>query len=525
MKIDEKISKNTKFLPIKKIAKKLGLKKEEYELYGDYKAKLNLNRKINEFNYNILVTAMNPTESGEGKTTVAIGLHDAICKLYKNNGSMLVLREPSLGPVFGKKGGAVGGGKSQIGKLDDIDLHFTGDFHAISSANNLLSAIIDNHIFQGNELNIDPNRITWKRCIDMNDRSLRKGEHPFILTAATELMAILCLSKDFSDLKERISNICFGFSKDGERLYVRDLNIQGAICALLKDAFKVNLVQTLEGNGVLVHGGPFANISIGCSSQIAFKYASALRKIVITEAGFGSDLGAQKYLDILCNSYPYMTPNVAVLVCTVKSLKQYGNGNIDDGLDNLNHHINVLKNYYKIPVVVAINKFENDTKNELDYIENNISAPTELCECWSKGSKGAINLAKLVLEQVNNQFNESICSCGNFSIFDKVDKIVNNVYGSKVKYDNDIIDDIKKLDLEEELNDFQVCIAKTPYSLYSEIDSNNEKIVHITDYDVWTGAKLIVLKAGNILTMPGLSKVPNAVSIEIDNDGTIKGLF
>lgn len=533
---------------ITEVAKELGIE-DKIELYGKNKAKVSLellnNNKKSKL---ILVTAINPTPMGEGKTTVSISLSDALCKLGKK--SILALREPSLGPVFGVKGGATGGGYAQVIPMEDINLHFTGDFHAITTANNLLCSVIDNHIYQGNSLNID--RVTFKRCLDLNDRQLRvintglsneskikERIDGFDITAASEIMAILCLSKDLDDLKRRLGNIVIGYNKDGKEVLAKDLKVEGAMTVLLKDAIKPNLVETLEGNPALIHGGPFANIAHGCNSIIATNIAMSLGDITVTEAGFGADLGAEKFLDIKCRNIS-THPDVIVLVATVRSLKYHGGmpkeeitkesiEYLEKGMNNLYKHINNLKNIYGLNVVVAINRFSTDTDKEINFLEESldkINIDYATTNGYSLGSDGSINLAKKVLDNLDKKDNFNYAYDINDSIKDKIYKVATKIYGAKgVNYS---IEAEKELNLlEREHSNIPICIAKTQYSLSDDpknLDPKEEYNIHVSNVILKGGAEFIVVLTGNIMTMPGLPKVPNSENIDII-DNVIEGIF
>lgn len=533
---------------ITEVAKELEIE-DKIELYGKNKAKVSLellnNNKKSKL---ILVTAINPTPMGEGKTTVSISLSDALCKLGKK--SILALREPSLGPVFGVKGGATGGGYAQVIPMEDINLHFTGDFHAITTANNLLCSVIDNHIYQGNSLNID--RVTFKRCLDLNDRQLRvintglsneskikERIDGFDITAASEIMAILCLSKDLDDLKRRLGNIVIGYNKDGKEVLAKDLKVEGAMTVLLKDAIKPNLVETLEGNPVLIHGGPFANIAHGCNSIIATNIAMSLGDITVTEAGFGADLGAEKFLDIKCRNIS-THPDVIVLVATVRSLKYHGGmpkeeiakesiEYLEKGMNNLYKHINNLKNIYGLNVVVAINRFSTDTDKEINFLEESldkINIDYATTNGYSLGSDGSINLAKKVLDNLDKKDNFNYAYDINDSIKDKIYKVATKIYGAKgVNYS---IEAEKELNLlEKEHSNIPICIAKTQYSLSDDpknLDPKEDYNIHVSNVILKGGAEFIVVLTGNIMTMPGLPKVPNSENIDII-DNVIEGIF
>lgn len=549
---DIEIARNTKLYDIKKIAKNLGINNEYLETYGKYKAKIDnsiFNSDINKNGKLILVTAINPTPLGEGKTTMSIAIADGLRRIGKN--SILALREPSLGPVFGIKGGATGGGKVQIAPMEDINLHFTGDIHALTSANNLLSALIDNHIYFGNELGFD--KVVWKRCLDLNDRQLRSVEtglskeknivprlDNFDITVASEMMAILCLSKDINDLKRRISNIIVGYTKDDKPIYCKDLKAEGSLTVLLKDAIKPNLVQTLEHTPAIVHGGPFANIAHGCNSVIATNLAMRLSDYVVTEAGFGADLGAEKFLDIKCRSVKH--PDAVVLVATLKALKYHGGAKIEDcksediasldkGIDNLYKHVDNLRNKFGLNVIVAINKYNEDSKIEINYLRNKLEEQgieLSLVEGYKKGGKGAIDIANKLIDIVENRCKFKFVYDLDDSIYDKVNKVCKEIYGaSNVIFSDSAKESIKRIE-KLKLDKVPVCIAKTQYSL-----SDNPKNllcdrsydITIRDVELKNGAGFVVCKAGTIMTMPGLPKVPAANSIDIDENNNIVGIF
>ena len=545
---DIEIARNIIPKDITEVAKELGIE-DKIELYGKNKAKVSLDLlNNNKKSKLILVTAINPTPMGEGKTTVSISLSDALCKLGKK--SILALREPSLGPVFGVKGGATGGGYAQVIPMEDINLHFTGDFHAITTANNLLCSVIDNHIYQGNSLNID--RVTFKRCLDLNDRQLRvintglsneskikERIDGFDITAASEIMAILCLSKDLDDLKRRLGNIVIGYNKDGKEVKAKDLKVEGAMTVLLKDAIKPNLVETLEGNPALIHGGPFANIAHGCNSIIATNIAMSLGDITVTEAGFGADLGAEKFLDIKCRNIS-THPDVIVLVATVRSLKYHGGmpkeeitkesiEYLEKGMNNLYKHINNLKNIYGLNVVVAINRFSTDTDKEISFLEESldkINIDYATTNGYSLGSDGSINLAKKVLDNLDKKDNFNYAYDINDSIKDKIYKVATKIYGAKGV--NDSIEAEKELNLlEKEHSNIPICIAKTQYSLSDDpknLDPKEDYNIHVSNVILKGGAEFIVVLTGNIMTMPGLPKVPNSENIDII-DNVIEGIF
>lgn len=548
MKTDIEISNECKMEDIRKIAEKLNLTEEDIEMYGKYKAKINLDNISNNKNGKlILVTSINPTPYGEGKTTMSIGINDALVKLGKK--SIVVLREPSLGPVFGIKGGAAGGGYSQVVPMEDINLHFTGDIHALESANNLLSAIIDNHIFRGNELGID--KVVFQRCIDLNDRALRnveikydnkgltRDEH-YNITVASELMAILCMSKDLTDLKRRIGNILVGYNKNNDPVFCKDLKCEGAITLLLKDAIKPNLVQTLENNPAIIHGGPFANIAHGCNSIIATKLGMNLADYVVTEAGFGSDLGAEKFLDIKCQVAD-IKPNCIVINATIRSLKYNGGCTKDEisienlkalkeGIVNLKRHIENMSKYTK-NIVVCLNKFEYDETKEIEYVKSfvkDMGYPIEICESFKYGGEGATSLAAKIVEICNNDIDFNPIYNFNDTIINKINTICREIY----RADNVIIsDDVKEKIKKYESMGFKnlpVCIAKTQYSF-----TDNPKLLgapinfdmNVTDVRISSGAGFIVVLMGNIMTLPGLGKNSAYLNMDIDGKGKIKGLF
>lgn len=556
MLTDIEIAQRADMLNICEIAKKAGISEDDLECYGKYKAKISSEAikkaEQNEDGKLILVTAINPTPAGEGKTTVTIGLGDALTSMGKK--TFIALREPSLGPVFGIKGGAAGGGYSQIVPMEDINLHFTGDMHAITAANNLLSAMIDNHIQKGNALNIDITNIVWKRCLDMNDRALRNivvglggkvngipRQDGFMITVASEIMAILCLANNIADLKERLGEIIVAYTYAGEPVYARDINAQGAMTALLKDAIKPNMVQTLEHTPCFVHGGPFANIAHGCNSVQATKLAVKLGDYAITEAGFGADLGAEKFMDIKCRKSG-LRPDAVVIVATVKALKYNGGVKKDNlaeenldalskGIVNLEKHIENMQNF-GTPVVVALNRFATDTDAELQTVIDKCAeygVKCALCEVFAKGGKGGISLAEYVLEAMENQKAEyKPVYDVNDSIEDKVNAIVTKVYGGdKVVFSNKAKKTIKQLE-ELGLDKKPVCIAKTQYSLSDKATLLGRPTgfdVEIKTVRISNGAGFIVCEAGDIMTMPGLPKVPSAENIDVDDNGVISGLF
>lgn len=542
---DIQIAQAAKKENIVEIAKKLGLTEDDIEQYGKYKAKVNLDvlQKTNRPNGKlILVTAITPTPAGEGKSTVTIGLTQALNKIGKL--SAAAIREPSLGPVFGMKGGAAGGGYAQVVPMEDINLHFTGDMHAIGIAHNLISACIDNHINSGNALGIDITKITWKRVVDMNDRALRNiviglggkangypRQDSFQITVGSEIMAILCLSNSITELKEKIKNIVFGTSLDGKLLRVGDLHIEGAVAALLKDAIKPNLVQTLENTPVFIHGGPFANIAHGCNSILATKMALKLTDYVVTEAGFAADLGAEKFIDIKCR-LGGLKPDCAVIVATVRALEHHGKGDLKAGLENLDKHIDNIKNKYKLPLVVAINKFVTDTDEQINMIEkfcNERGAEVSLCEVWAKGGEGGIDLAEKVLKAIdNNKVEFDYFYDENLTIKEKIEKICKEIYGADgvvfAPATKKVFDTIAAEGLEK----LPVCMSKTQKSI-----SDNPALlgkpsgfkVTINDLRLAVGAGFVIAMAGDIIDMPGLPKKPSAEVIDIDENGVISGLF
>lgn len=556
MKNDIEIAQSAKMEPIINIAKKIGLGEGDIELYGKYKCKISLDAikrlENNKDGKLVLVTAINPTPAGEGKSTVTVGLGQALNKIGKN--TVIALREPSLGPVFGIKGGAAGGGYAQVVPMEDINLHFTGDMHAITSANNLLCAAIDNHIHQGNLLRIDSRRIVFKRVMDMNDRALRNivvgmggkingflREDGFMITVASEIMAILCMASDLEDLKERMGNILIAYNLDGEPVYAKELEIEGAMALLMKDAIKPNLVQTLENTPAIIHGGPFANIAHGCNSIIATKTALKMSDITITEAGFGADLGAEKFLDIKCR-YGNLNPDCIVLVATIRALKHHGGvkkdelntSNVDalnKGMKNLEKQIENIK-AYGVPVVVAINKFITDSDEEVKAIENfckNIGVEVSLTEVWEKGGEGGIDLANKVIKTMENEpSNFKMIYDSEESIKDKILKIVQTIYGGKgVNYTPQALKQIAEIE-KFNLDKLPICMAKTQYSL-----SDNPSLlgrpenfdITVKEVRVSNGAGFIVVLTGDVMTMPGLPKVPAANRMDIKDNGEIVGLF
>jgi formate--tetrahydrofolate ligase len=556
-KSDIEIAQGAKPQDIREIAKKLGLTDDEVELYGKYKAKVDYNL-LKKDNSNkkaklILTTAINPTPAGEGKTTTTIGVADAFAKLDKN--VLVALREPSLGPVFGIKGGAAGGGYAQVIPMEDINLHFTGDFHAIGAANNLLAAMLDNHIHQGNNLGIDPRRITWRRCVDMNDRQLRNitdglggkahgvpREDGFDITVASEIMAAFCLANDIMDLKERLGNIIVGYTYSGDPVTAKQLNANGAMAALLKDALKPNLVQTLEGTPSFVHGGPFANIAHGCNSVIATKMAMHFADYVVTEAGFGADLGAEKFLDIKCRM-ANLKPDAVIIVATVRALKYNGGvskdklneenlGALEAGLPNLLKHVENITKVYGLPAVVAINRFPLDTEAELKLVEEKckeLGVNVALSEVWAKGGEGGIAVAKEVIRLIDEEENNfRFCYEDDLSVKEKIEAIATKIYGADgvdfTPAAEKEIDNLEKLGFGK----LPICMAKTQYSLTDDQTKLGRPTgfrITVRQLTVSAGAGFIVALTGEIMKMPGLPKVPAAEKIDVDENGVIQGLF
>ena len=551
---DIEIARNTELEKIDKIAKKLNIDEDDIECYGKYKAKISnsVYEKLKDKKYGklILVTAINPTPLGEGKTTVSIAIADGLSKIGKK--SILALREPSLGPVFGIKGGATGGGRVQVAPMEDINLHFTGDIHAITAANNLLSSLIDNHIYFGNELDIQ--EVTWKRCVDLNDRQLRKvetglsgekniipREDGFDITVASEIMAILCLSENINDLKEKLGNIIIGYNSKKEPVYAKDLKAEGAMTVLLKDAIKPNLVQTLEYTPAIIHGGPFANIAHGCNSIIATKMAMKLADYTVTEAGFGADLGAEKFLDIKCRKAG-IKPDSVVIVATIKALKYHGGiekdkiqeENLDglkNGMSNLYKHIENLKDKFGLNVIVALNRYNTDTKKEIEYIQESLKEKgiqSSLVEGWAKGGEGAIDIAQKLVALTEKEEKFKYIYDLQDSIKTKIEKVAKEIYGAVgVNFSEEAefeMDRIEKLGY----GNLPVCIAKTQYS-FSDNSKNLECKepfeITIRDINLKAGAGFVVAISGKIMTMPGLPRVPAAENIDIDKDGNIIGIF
>ena len=553
---DIEIAQSFEMKPITQIAATAGIGEEYLEPYGKYKAKISLDvlKGKERENKLVLVTAMTPTPAGEGKTTTTIGLADGLRKLGKN--ANVALREPSLGPVFGIKGGAAGGGWAQVVPMEDINLHFTGDMHAIGAANNLLAAMVDNHIYQGNSLNIDPRKITWKRCVDMNDRQLRHitdglggrtngvpREDGYDITVASEVMAILCLSESIADLKERLSRIIVGYTYDDHPVTAGDLNAQGAMTALLKDALKPNLVQTLEGTPAFVHGGPFANIAHGCNSVLATKVARKLADYTVTEAGFGADLGAEKFLDIKCR-YADMKPDAVVIVATIRALKMHGGVDkknlapenleaLEKGLPNLLRHVDNIKNVYKLPGVVALNRFPTDTDAEIEMVIRRckeLGVNTVLSTVWADGGIGGVDLADEVIRLCEEESNEEFDFVYplDIPVEQKIRAVAKRVYrASHVAFTKQAQKDIQKL-TQMGLANLPVCIAKTQYSFSDEaplIGAPEGFVIHVQNIRISAGAGFLVVLTGNIMTMPGLPKTPAAERIDVSDDGVISGLF
>lgn len=552
---DIEIARSAKIEKIEKIAEKLGIDKEEVEYYGKYKAKIPdsilKNVEKNKNGKLILVTAINPTPLGEGKTTISIGLADAMNAIGKK--TILALREPSLGPVFGIKGGATGGGYSQIAPMEDINLHFTGDIHAITTANNLISAIIDNHIYHGNELNIK--KVVWKRCLDISDRQLRKietglsneknvvpREDGFDISVASEIMAILCLSTDIKDLKQKVSQIIIGYNKDNEPVTVKDLHAEGSVAVILKDAMNPNLVQTLENNPAIVHGGPFANIAHGCNSIRATRLALKLADYTVTEAGFGADLGAEKFFDIKCRK-ANLSPDAVVCVATIKALKYHGGASkeeileknisyLENGMHNLFKHIDNIKNKFGLNVIVAINKYKDDSDEEIRFLEEKLkekNVELSLAESWEYGSKGAIDLAEKVVK-ICDESSEKIkfTYSDEDSIKEKIEKVATKIYGAEnVEYSEQAEEKIRTIN-ELGYGKLPVCIAKTQYSFSDDpknLECREKFTIHVQDVELKSGAGFVVVLTGKVMTMPGLPKKPAAESIDLDEYNNIIGIF
>lgn len=552
---DIEIARKAKKIAIEKVADKLSIDHDAIIPYGKDKAKIDLDyclkvQKENNPGKLILVTAINPTKAGEGKSTVTIGLLDGLVKVGKK--ACGCLREPSMGPVFGLKGGATGGGYSQVVPMEDINLHFTGDFHALTSANNLVAACLDNSIYQGNPLNVDINNIVWNRCMDMNDRTLRcttiaqgakvngvEREDHAVITVATELMAILCLSKDLNDLQQRVDQLIVAYNMDGNPVTVKDLGVSGAVAVILKDAINPNLVQTLENNPVFIHGGPFANIAHGCNSLIATRSALALADYVVTEAGFGSDLGAEKFLDIKCRKGD-LKPNCIVLVATIRALKMHGGKDVSElinedvdallsGCANLMRHVENCRRY-GLPVVVAINHFVNDTQKEIDALENWLNEHNiafSFSDGWAKGGEGCIELANKVIAncEIENDFNYLYED--ELPLVEKIQTIATKVYHAfSVEYGPEVLEKLSVM--QANYGNYPICMAKTPNSFTDDpkiVGAPENHVLHIRDVKVNTGAEFVIAYAGSVLTMPGLPKDPAACHIGFDSDGNIEGLF
>ena len=551
---DIEIARNTKLDNIVDVAKKVDVGEEDLELYGRYKAKFSseLYEKVKDKKNGklILVTAISPTPLGEGKTTMSIAIADGLRKINKK--SILALREPSLGPVFGIKGGATGGGRVQVAPMEDINLHFTGDIHAITSANNLLASLIDNHIYFGNELKFK--EVVWKRCVDLNDRQLRvvdtglSGESKIVprrdkfdITVASEIMAVLCLSENIKDLKEKLGNILIGYNEEDKPIYAKDLNAQGAMAVLLKDAIKPNLVQTLEHTPAIIHGGPFANIAHGCNSIVATKLALKLSDYTVTEAGFGADLGAEKFLDIKCRKAG-IKPDAVVIVATIKALKYHGGiekdkiqeeniEGLEKGLDNLYRHISNIKDKFGLNVIVAINRFNSDTETEIEVLRKHLEekgVELSLVEGWAKGGEGAVDIAQKLVNLTEREENFQYMYELNEGIKEKIEKVATKIYGAKsVIFEEKAQKEMKRIEKLGYAN-LPVCIAKTQYSFSDDpknLECKDEYNITIRDLELKTGAGFIVALAGKIMTMPGLPRVPAAESIDIDENGEVVGIF
>jgi formate--tetrahydrofolate ligase len=557
MPSDIEIAQKAKMLRVSEVARKLGIAEEHLEPYGHYKAKLSMDYidtlKTRPNGKLVLVTAISPTPAGEGKTTTTVGLGDALNRIGKK--TVICLREPSLGPVFGMKGGAAGGGYAQVVPMEDINLHFTGDFSAIALANNLLAALIDNHIHHGNELGFDVRRITWKRVVDMNDRALRDitvalggpgngfpRQDGFDIVVASEIMAIFCLSTSLKDLKARISKIVVGYTRDQKPILAKDLHAQGAMAALLKDAIKPNLVQTLENNPAFIHGGPFANIAHGCNSVIATQTALKLADYVVTEAGFGADLGAEKFIDIKCRKSG-LRPDAVVIVATIRALKYHGGVDVkglnqenlaalEKGIANLERHVNNVRNHYGLPCVVSINHFTFDTEAEIELLKNKMAhheAPVVLARHWAEGGKGAEDVARAVVKIVETTpTNFKFVYEEDAPLWDKVKTIATKIYGaSDVTADAKVRNQIKRLQ-DEGYGAYPVCVAKTQYSFSTDPQlrgAPSGHVINIREVRLQAGAEFIVMVCGDVMTMPGLPKVPSANAIDVNDQGKIVGLF
>lgn len=551
---DIEIAKSIKLDKIKDISDRLNIDEDYIEQYGKYKAKIS-NKLLKKLEKNqdgklILVTAMSPTPLGEGKTTISISIADGLRKIGKK--SILALREPSLGPVFGIKGGATGGGYAQVAPMEDINLHFTGDIHAITSANNLLSAIIDNHIYFGNKLEIE--KVTWKRCLDLNDRQLRRintglsgeskivpREDGFDISVASEVMAILCLATDVEDLKTRLGNIIIGYNKKEEPVYAKDLKAEGSMAVLLKDAINPNLVQTLEHTPAIIHGGPFANIAHGCNSIIATKMAMKLADYTVTEAGFGADLGAEKFLDIKCRNAK-IKPDVTICVATIKAIKYHGGSPKEEilkenmqylksGMNNLYKHIDNLKNKFGLNVIVALNRYNTDSETEMKYVIDELSKRSiivSIVESWAKGGKGAIDIAEKIVGISKNEENFKYIYDVESNIKEKINQVATEVYGAKgTKFSEEAIKNINKIE-KMGYGKLPICIAKTQYSFSDDeknVETKEDFYINIRDVEIKSGAGFIVVLCGKIMTMPGLPKFPAAENININEDGNIEGIF
>ena len=551
---DIEIAENTELKNITEIAKEIDVPEDEIEVYGKYKAKISdkLYEKLKDKENGklILVTAMSPTPLGEGKTTISIAIADGLRKIGKK--SILALREPSLGPVFGIKGGATGGGHAQVAPMEDINLHFTGDIHAITAANNLLSAMIDNHIYYGNQLEIE--KVVWKRCLDLNDRQLRRvntglsgekniipREDAFDITVASEVMAILCLATDIEDLKNRLGNIVIGYNQKNNPIFAKDLKAEGAMAVLLKDAIKPNLVQTLEHSPAIIHGGPFANIAHGCNSIIATKTAMKLADYAITEAGFGADLGAEKFLDIKCRQ-ANIQPNVVVCVATIKALKYHGGVSkehileenmeaLEKGMSNLYKHVDNIRGKFGLNIIVAINKYNTDSEKEIEFVQNELEKRkimSSVVESWAKGGEGAIDISNKIIEVAEKETEFEYMYSLKETIVEKINNVAMRIYGAKgVIYPEDVTKKIEKIE-EMGYGNLPICIAKTQYSLSDDaknLECDEPFEINVRDVELKAGAGFIVVLAGKIMTMPGLPKIPAAESIDIDENRKITGIF
>lgn len=551
---DIEIAENTELKKITEIAKEIDVPEDEIEVYGKYKAKISdkLYEKLKDKENGklILVTAMSPTPLGEGKTTISIAIADGLRKIGKK--SILALREPSLGPVFGIKGGATGGGHAQVVPMEDINLHFTGDIHAITAANNLLSAMIDNHIYYGNQLGIE--KVVWKRCLDLNDRQLRRvntglsgekniipREDAFDITVASEVMAILCLATDIEDLKNRLGNIVIGYNQKNNPIFAKDLKAEGAMAVLLKDAIKPNLVQTLEHSPAIIHGGPFANIAHGCNSIIATKTAMKLADYAITEAGFGADLGAEKFLDIKCRQ-ANIQPNVVICVATIKALKYHGGVSkehileenmeaVEKGMSNLYKHVDNIRGKFGLNIIVAINKYNTDSEKEIEFVQNELEKReimSSVVESWAKGGEGAIDISNKIIDLAEKENKFEYMYALEETIVEKINNVAMRIYGAKgVIYPEDVTKKIEKIE-EMGYGNLPICIAKTQYSFSDDaknLECDEPFEINVRDVELKAGAGFIVVLAGKIMTMPGLPKIPAAESIDIDENRKITGIF